>query len=118
MWVQTLFRKVAIVRDGDERAFEVQQKIFQPFDRFQIEVVGWLVQQQGLRLAEECLRQQRAHLLAALQLAHLALVQFVGDVETLQQDRRIALGGVAVFFADNAFEFAETHTVFVGHLGL
>ncbi len=29
-----------------------------------------------------------------------------------------ALGGVAVFVADDAFEFAEAHAVVVGHLGL
>ena len=29
-----------------------------------------------------------------------------------------ALGGVAVLVADDAFEFAQPHAVFVGHLGL
>ena len=43
---------------------------------------------------------------------------FVGNVETLQQDRSVALGGVAVFFADDAFKFAELHAVFVGHVML
>ena len=45
-------------------------------------------------------------------------MQLVGNVEALQQDRGIALGGIAVFFADNAFEFAELHAVGVGHFGL
>lgn len=56
--------------------------------------------------------------MSALHLAHLACVQLVGNVETLQQDGGIALGGIAVFFTDNAFEFAELHTVGVGHFGL
>ena len=50
-------------------------------DRFEIEMVRRLVQQQRLRLAEQRLRQQHANLLAALQFAHLALVQRFGNVQ-------------------------------------
>ncbi len=52
-----------------------------------------------------------------MQLAHLALVQLFGDVQAIQQHGRIALGRVAVFVADDAFELAEAHAVLVGHLG-
>ena len=45
-------------------------------------------------------------------------MQLVGNVEALQQDRGVALRFVAVFLADNAFELAEAHAVFVGHVGL
>ena len=45
-------------------------------------------------------------------------MQLVRDVEALQQDRRVALGGVAVLFADDALELAEAHAVLVGHVGL
>ena len=83
-------QEVAVVRDGDERAFVVVEEILQPVDGVEVEVVGRLVEQQRLRLAEERLRQQHADLLAALQLAHLALVKFVGNVEAMEQD-----GGVA-----------------------
>ena len=41
-----------------------------------------------------------------------------GNVQTVQQHGGVALGRVAAFFADNAFEFAEPHAVFVGQLGL
>ena len=34
-----------------------------------------------------------------------------------EQDRGVALGGVAILFADDAFELAQAHAVFVGHLG-
>ena len=40
------------------------------------------------------------------------------DVEAVKQDGGVGLGGIAVFVADNAFEFAEAHAVLVGHLGL
>ena len=67
-------------------------------------------------MPEQRLRQQDANLLSALQLAHLALVQFIRDVETLKQNGRVALGRVAVFLADDAFEFSQTHAVFVRQL--
>ena len=81
-------------------------------------MVGRFVEQQRLRMAEQRLRQQHAHLLAALQLAHRALVHLVRNVEALQQDGGVALGLVAVFLADNALELAQAHAVGFGHLGL
>ena len=110
--------EVPVVRDGDQRAVVARQEILQPVDRVEIEVVGGLVEQQRLRLAEERLRQQHAHLLPALQLAHLALVERLGNVEAVEQHGGVALGGVAVLVADGAFELAEAHAVFVGHFGL
>ena len=111
-------QEVAIVRDHDQRAFVADEEIAQPVDRVEVEVVGRLVEQQRLRIAEQRLRQQHAHLLAALQLAHQAMMELVGNIEALQQDRRVALGLVAVFFADDALELAEAHAVGVGHLAL
>ena len=81
-------------------------------------MVGRLVEQQRLRVAEQRLREQDADLLSALQLRHRALVQLLGDVEPLQQHGRVALGGVAVLLADDALELAETHAVVVRHVGL
>ena len=56
--------------------------------------------------------------MAALQLGHLAVVELVRNVKTLEQHGSVGLGLVAVFIADGAFEFAETGPVFVGHFGL
>ena len=106
------------MRDDDQRAFVAHQEVLQPVDGVEVEVVGRLVEQQRLRLAEQRLREQHADLLAALQLLHLPLVQLVGDVEARQQDGGVALGAVAVFLADDALEFAEAHAVLVGHVGL
>ena len=78
-------------------------------------MVRRLVEQQRLRMAEQRLRQQDADFLAALQLRHRPIVQVVGDVEALQQNRRVALRRVAVLLADDALELAEAHAVLVGH---
>ena len=59
--------------------------ILQPMDGIEVEVVGGLVEQQRRRIAEEGLRQQHAHFLAALQLAHFAFVQRGFDAQAIQQ---------------------------------
>ena len=110
--------EVAVVGDGDEGAVVAGEEVLQPVDGVEIEVVGGLVEEQGFGLAEEGLGEQDADLLAALQLAHFALVQGLGDVEAVEQDGGVGLGGVAVLVADDAFELAEAHAVVVGHLGL
>ena len=51
------------------------EEVLEPVDGVEIEVVGGLVEEQGLGLAEEGLREQDADFLAALKLAHLALVE-------------------------------------------
>ena len=79
-------------------------------------MVRRLVEQQRGRAAEKRLRQQHANFLSALQLAHLALVQRLFHVETVEQQRRIGFRGVAALFADDSFEFAEAHAVCVGQL--
>ena len=111
-------QEVAVVRDHDQRALVANEEIAQPVNRVEVEVVGRLVEQQRLRIAEQRLRQQHAHFLAALHLAHQPMMELVGDIEALQQDRGVALRFVAVLFADDALELAEAHAIRVGHLGL
>ena len=45
-------------------------------------------------------------------------MQFVGNIEALQQDGSVALGSVAVFFAYCSFKLTQPHTIFVGHFRL
>jgi hypothetical protein len=65
--------EVAVVGDGDHGAGEAQQELFQPFDRFGVEVVGRLVQQQHVGLGQQQLAQRDAALLAAGELADLGV---------------------------------------------
>jgi hypothetical protein len=77
-------------------------------------MVGRFVEQQCLGMAEQRLREQDPDLLTTLQLSHRPLVERLWNVEALQQNRGVALGGIAVFVADDAFELAEAHAVRVG----
>ena len=99
--------EVAVVGDGDDGAAVAGEEVLEPVDGLEVEVVGGLVEEQGLGVAEEGLGEEHADLLAALELGHLALVELVGDVEALQQDGGVGLGLVAVFIADDAFELAK-----------
>jgi hypothetical protein len=111
-------QKVTIMRDRNDGAVIALQKILQPVNRLKIQIVRRLIQQQRLRIAKQRLRQQHANLLPALQLAHLALVQLIRNIQPLQQHRRIGLGLVAILVADDAFELAQPRPVRVRHLGL
>ena len=54
--------EVPVVADHDDGALEVQQKVLQPVDGVDVQVVGGLVQQQDVRVAEQRLGQQHLHL--------------------------------------------------------
>ena len=41
-----------------------------------------------------------------------------GNVEAVEENGGVGFGGVAIFVADGAFELAQPHAVFIGHLGL
>ena len=94
-----------------------EQIILQPVHGVEIEVVGRLVEKQHGRIAKQCLGQQYANFLAALQLRHFALMQRFVDIEALEQNGGVRFGRITALFADNAFEFAHAHAVFVGPLG-
>ena len=106
-------QKMAVVRDHDQHAFVIAQIFLQPVHRIEVQVVGRLVQQQNGRLAEERLRQQHAHFLPALQIAHRPLVQRIIHIQAVEQDAGVGLGGVAILIADDRFELGETHSVVV-----
>ena len=50
----------SVVRDENQRPAVTHQELFQPRDRFDVQVVGRLVQQQQVRLTDQCLSQQHA----------------------------------------------------------
>ena len=62
------------------------------------------------------MREEHADFWSALQFAHFALVQIGFDAQTVEEHAGIRFGSVAAFFADNAFEFAEAHAVFIGEM--
>src|ERR1700688_2974095 len=110
--------KMAIVRDHNQHSLILIEKILQPVDGIEIEVVGRFVEQQCLWMPKQRLRQQHTNFLSARKLRHFPLVLRVWNVEALQENGSIALRGVTVFFADDTFKFAELHAIGIGHFWL
>ncbi len=71
----------AIVRDHHRAAREVEQRFFERAQRFDVEVVGGLVEQQHVAAALQHLREVHAVALATRQLADGLLLLVAAEVE-------------------------------------
>ena len=112
-------QEVPVVRDDDQRAVVADEELAQPVDRVEVEVVGRLVEQQRLRAGRTApARAARAPSGRPAARAIVRSCSASGMSRPCEQDRGVALGRVAVLFADDAFELAEAHAVLVGHVGL
>ena len=58
-----LIQEITVVGDRDHCVVEIDQKFLQPCDGIQIQMVGRLVQEQDIGIAEERLGQQDFNLL-------------------------------------------------------
>ena len=59
-------QEVAVVGDDDDRVLEVDEELLKPVDRVEVEVVGRLVEQQDVGIAEQGAREQHFDLLRAV----------------------------------------------------
>ena len=109
-------QEVAIVRDDHHRAVAFVEHAFEPADRVDVEVVGRFVEQQHVRVAEQCLREQYAQLPAGRDAAHQSFVLFERNADTEQQFAGARFGGVAVEFREFDFEVGNLHAVVFAHL--
>ncbi|MCG3162568.1 MAG: hypothetical protein JMDDDDMK_03847 [Acidobacteria bacterium] len=62
--------KVPVVSDEQQRAFEFGQVTFEPFDRFGVEMIGRLVQNQQVGLDDQAVSERDAFALAAGERLH------------------------------------------------
>ncbi len=76
-----LVQEMAVMGDDDHCVLEAGEKILQPGDGLQVELVGGFVQKQDIRVAEQGLGQQHPHLVAAVKLLHLFLTHLFRDAE-------------------------------------
>src|SRR4051812_10226666 len=91
-------KEMPVVRDDHHGARAPVEHVLQPADALDVEVIGRLVQQQDLRLAEEGLREQHAQLPAGRDRAHRAVVLRDRHAQAEQQLARARLRGVAAVF--------------------
>ncbi len=85
----------AVVADHDDRAGVAAQKSLEPLHALQVEVVGGLVEQQHLGVADEQLRQRDAHLPAARELGGAAREIALLEAQAEHDAAHLRLDGVA-----------------------
>ena len=99
--------ELAIVRRHQQRAGARLQERLEPDDRLDVEMVGRLVHQQDVGLAEQHARHRHAHLPAARQRADVAVDPLVVEAEAVQHFARLALERVAAEMLVFLLHFAE-----------
>ena len=100
--------KALIVRDDDRATSIVGQEFLQPTNSQDVEVVGWLVEQQDVRAADQNLRQEHAQLEATRQRRQRRAMRDHGNPEADQHFAGAGLQGVAVVRGDQIFKIADT----------
>ena len=86
----------AVVRDHEGVAGELQQRIFQRAQGFDVEVVGRLVEQQHVAALQQRLRQVQAAALAAGQRADQLLLVLALEVEAADVGTRLNFDAVDI----------------------
>ena len=109
-----LIEEVAVMADDDDRIGELQQEVLQPAHGLDVEVVGRLVQQQDVWIAEERLRQQDLDLLAAVHLAHELVLHVKADAQAGEDHLGVALGVPSVQLRELALQHAGALAVRIG----
>ena len=112
-----LVKEVAVVRNNQHGVFEVAEVVFEPFDGFEVKVVGRLVEKEVVGFAEQGLRQHHAHFLFVRQFAHEFTVEVLFDAQPRQQCGCVVFGGVAPDGGKLVFQFGHFDPVFVGEVG-
>ncbi len=102
----------------DHQRLETDEVVLEPVHGVHVEVVGGLVEQQDVGLAEERLGQQRAHLLAAGELLHALVVQRLVDAQAGEQRADLGLRLVAVEIGEGRLELGGAVAVGFGEVGL
>ena len=106
--------------DDDDKTvvFVVQNEVFQPVNRFNIQVVGRLVEHDNVGLSEQRLGKQHLDLEPGVGIPHQVVVQLHGDAKTLQKARSVGLSLPAIELCKLGFQLAGLHAVFLGKIVL
>ena len=95
-----------------------REVIFEPSHGVEVKVVGRLVEQQVVGVAEQSLCQKHAHLLVTGKVAHKHIVAVLLDAQTAQQSRGVALGVPPFQLGEFLLQLRGADAVGVGEIGL
>ena len=109
--------EVTVVAHHEHRVLEVGQPVLQPCHCLKVQVVGRLVKQQVVGVAEQSLGQEHAHLLVGAHVLHQHIVAVLLDTEARQQSRGVALGVPPLKFGELLLKFGGLDAVLVAEIG-
>ena len=97
-------QEIAVVRDQHEGVWIVLQILFQPVARFEIEMVGGLVEQQQVRFLQQEFGQRDAHLPTAGELLCAPLPVIFAKAKAHENRADLRFDGIAVASAEFMFD--------------
>ena len=102
----------------DHRVLEIDQKLLQPGNRIQIQVVGRLIEQKNIRIAEESLGKKNLDLDVTVHISHLLIMKLCTNAKSVQKSCCIRLSIPAVHFSEFSFQLTGTDTILIGKVFL
>ena len=97
---------------------KINQEIFQPSDRLDIQTIGRLVQKQNIWLAKKSLGKKNFNLVAVRQFTHILVMQVFWNVEVLQQLRSFAFSFPATQLSKFSFQLSCSNPILVREVRL
>ena len=99
--------------DNNYRTEIFGQKVFQPGNGINVQVVGRLVHEDDVRISEQRLSQENFHLFITGQISHLLIEQVFGKSQALNQLRGIGFRFPSVQFCKFGFQLRSQNAVFL-----
>ena len=104
------------MRNDNDRIFKIDQKLFEPANRIEIQVVGRLVEEKNVRIAEQSTCQKHFDFFTSGKFAHFFVMKFGVNIQSVQKSSSIGLSFPSVHGSKFAFQFAGTDSVFLGKI--
>ena len=111
-------QEVTVVTYDQYRMLKIREIVLQPRNRFQVEVVRRLIQQQVIRLTIKRTRQKDTHFLLTAQVLHHAVMDLLRNTQTTQQAGGIALGVPSLHLGKLLLQLRNTDTILVTEIRL
>ena len=114
-----IVEEVTVMRYNDDGTLIICQKIFQPCNGMNVQMVGRLVKQHDIRLAEQRLCQQNLDLFCVRTVLHAAVQNVIClESQTLQQASRFGICIPAVQLCKFCFQLGSADAIFIGKIFL
>jgi len=108
-----LVQKITVMGYNNNRILKVDQELLEPSNRIEIQMVGWLIQKQNIRVAKQSLCQKDFDFQITIKLAHHFVMNICINAKTIQEGCRITLCIPAIHLCKLCFKLRCTDTIFI-----